>query len=282
MTNGTLTTQSSQVLHAPADCQDVRTEAAWELVQRRAKALAASDLVPEQYRGKVPNCLVALEMAHRMGSSPLLVMQNLYIVYGNPSWSSKFLIATLNQSGRFSALRYQFNQDKTSCFAWAVEKSTGERLEGPAVTLAMVKAEGWMDKKGSKWKTMPELMFMYRAAAFFVRLYAPELSMGLRTDDEAHDIHVAQEVKPVLSTLRAALAPKVISQAKQEAEEVEPADPAAPPPDYVTLISEALDKHEALATLEEAQAVLDQEGVAAACRAFATKWIDDPKIQPIN
>lgn len=163
----------------------------FELANRIGKAFAASTLVPAQYRDNVANCIVALEMANRMQASPLMVMQNLYIVHGNPGWSSKFLIACFNQSGRFSALRYEFDLDANrvpyGCRAWAVEKSTQERLVGSTVTLEMAKAEGWSTKSGSKWKTMPELMLQYRAAAFFVRVYAPEISMGLQTDDELRD-----------------------------------------------------------------------------------------------
>jgi hypothetical protein len=164
------------------------SNASWELAQRIGKAFAASSLVPQQYSGNLANCIVALEMANRMGASPLMVMQNLYIVHGNPGWSSKFLIASFNQCGRFSALRYEWTPDRTGCRAWAIEKATGERIDGPLVTLAMAKDEGWSTKSGSKWKTMPELMLMYRAAAFLIRTYAPEISMGLRTDDEIIDM----------------------------------------------------------------------------------------------
>ena len=52
----------------------------------------------------------------------------------------------------------------------------------------MAKAEGWVDKSGSKWKTMPELMMRYRAAAFFGRLYAPEITMGMHSVEEIVDI----------------------------------------------------------------------------------------------
>lgn len=181
------------------------SQGGWELANRIGKAFAASSLVPQQYQGNVANCIVALEMANRMGASPLMVMQNLYIVHGNPGWSSKFLIACFNQSGKFSAMRYKWNAERTGCRAWAVEKATGEDLVGPEVTTQMAQSEGWSTKSGSKWKTMPELMLMYRAAAFFVRTYAPEISMGLRTDDEIID--TVEEVRPAtgLSAVRAAL-----------------------------------------------------------------------------
>ena len=43
----------------------------------------------------------------------------------------------------------------------------GDRIEGPTVTIAMAKAEGWYGRSGSKWPTMPDLMLSYRSAAFF-------------------------------------------------------------------------------------------------------------------
>lgn len=164
---------------------------AFEQAQRMAGALCQSELVPEQYRGKekLANCIIALEIAQRLGASPLPIMQNLYIVHGRPAWSSQFLISCVNASGKFSPLRYMMSGtgDAQQCIAWAVDRG-GERLESPAVSIAMAKAEGWFSKNGSKWKTMPELMLRYRAATLFARLYCPELTMGMHTDDEVIDI----------------------------------------------------------------------------------------------
>ncbi|MCO7567801.1 hypothetical protein NJI34_00145 [Pseudomonas sp. S 311-6] len=168
----------------------------FELMQRIAKAFASSNLVPKQYQGNLPNCMIALDMARRIGANPLMVMQNLYIVHGTPGWSSKFLIATVNTCGRYSTLRYEWcgtkGKDDYGCRAWAVEKETGERLDGIWVTWKMVKAEGWASKNGSKWMTMEDQMFIYRAAAFWQRAYAPDLGMGLITEEEIRDTYDAQ------------------------------------------------------------------------------------------
>jgi hypothetical protein len=53
--------------------------------------------------------------------------------------------------------------------------------------MEMAEAEGWVKRTGSKWKTMPELMLNYRAAAFFGRLYAPDILNGMQTVDEVTD-----------------------------------------------------------------------------------------------
>jgi hypothetical protein len=165
----------------------------FELSQRVAKMLASSTLVPEVYRGNISNCVIALNMASRMDADPLMVMQNLYIVHGHPGWSSQFLISTFNTCGKFSSLRYEFigtpGKDDYGCKAWAIEKATGEKLEGSTVTIAIAKKEGWYTKNGSKWQTMPQQMLMYRAASWFIRAYAPEIAMGMHTEEEIRDIY---------------------------------------------------------------------------------------------
>lgn len=165
---------------------------AFELVQRVATMFSKSTIVPQRFQNNVANCAIALEMAHRMGASPLMVMQNLYIVYGNPGWAAKFLIACFNQCGRFASVKYQMSgtkgKDDWGCTAYTTELATGERIEGPLITIALAKQEGWYDRKDSKWKTIPEQMLRYRAAAWMINTTAPEISMGLKTAEEIGDI----------------------------------------------------------------------------------------------
>lgn len=231
----TLEAMRTQAVAAPrADApMSLLTGSGFEQLQRVAKALSSSTLVPVQYRafaevkdfGKVtgyvpnpaglPNCIVALNMAQRMGADPLMVMQNLYVIEGRPSWSSQFIIAMINSCGRFSPLRFDLsepgkpeeavytasvwkNKQKVeeqrkvkvqhqTCRAWVIEKETGERLDGPLVSIQMAIDEAWLTKNGSKWLTMPEMMLRYRAASFLGRLYAPELLMGLHSREEVED-----------------------------------------------------------------------------------------------
>ena len=239
---------------------------AFELSQRIAKMLASSTLVPEQYRSVVKvkagkdsfgnmqyrdeenpnglsNCIIALNMANRMGADPLMVMQNLYLIEGRPAWSSQFIMAAINSCGRFSALRFDLEdlgeteveyqetvwenrQKKTitkkvtvknlTCVAWAIERETGERIESSKITMEMAVKEGWYGKNGSKWQTMPEQMLRYRAASFFGRVYAPELLMGLRSAEEEQDriIDVTPDTATVSAQHDLAAVKKQILQAK--------------------------------------------------------------------
>ena len=170
----------------------------FEQVKYMSEYLSRSNMVPKDYQGKPENVLIALSMAERMKADPMMVMQNLYVIHGRPSWSSQFLISCANSCGRFSTLQYEFfgkaNTDDWGCVAYATELASGDVVKGPSVTIAMAKAEGWHGKNGSKWKTLPELMLTYRAAAFFVRTKAPELAMGMQTTDEVRDMGAANVV----------------------------------------------------------------------------------------
>lgn len=189
--------------------------AGFDHIQRVAKMYSESQLVPKTFQKNIPNVVIALEMASRIGASPMAVMQNLNVIHGRPSWSSQFIIAAINSCGRFGPLRFEvtplgkktvaysyyvgFGEERQrksdtievedqKCIAWATEKATGDRVESAPVTIEMAVKEGWYTKSDSKWQTMPDLMIRYRAATFFGRMYAPEILNGLATQEESVDI----------------------------------------------------------------------------------------------
>lgn len=188
---------SSELTTIPKNQNPFSDSSGFEHIQRVAKMLCSSSLVPTAYQGNVQNTVIALEMAMRVGTSPLAVMQNLHIIQGRPSWSSPFIIASINTCGRFGKLGFRKSGegDDYGYEAYAKDKD-GNECVGPKVTWKMVKEEGWLSKAGSKWKTMPELMFQYRSAAFFGRLHCPDILMGMHTVEEVIDT-VAQTVEPV-------------------------------------------------------------------------------------
>lgn len=163
-----------------------------------AEELSKSDIIPKEFQKKPANCLIAVELANRLKASPFQVMQNMDVIYGRPALRSSFVIACINNSGKIiGSLKFEMNEKATKCRAWAIEKETGSKLYGPTVTMEMAQAEGWATKNGSKWKTMPDLMLRYRAAAFFGRLYCPEILNGMYTDDEVKDFDNKQPTEVI-------------------------------------------------------------------------------------
>ena len=180
-----------------------KNEVSFELYQRMAKSLAGSNLVPVHYQGQegLANCLVALEMSNRMNISPLVVMQNMNVIHGKPSWSAQFITATIIGSGRFEDLDYEEKgyENKgeiivTACRCKAIRTKDKKEVCGAWVSLDMAEKEGWT--RNTKWKTMPSLMLRYRAASFFGRQYVADLLLGIQTEDEIVDIQPVNVTVP--------------------------------------------------------------------------------------
>lgn len=175
---------------------------------RLAKMYASSKIVPETYRDKPEDCLVAIELAARMNVSPIFVMQQLYIVKGRPGWSGQAALALIQNARKFMDLEYVMvgteGTMERGCYLQGRSTTTGRIVKGTLVTMQMAKDEGWIDKSGSKWKTMPEQMLRYRAASFFARAECPQALMGFQTVEELEDVQGrkdAPEVKTVKLTL---------------------------------------------------------------------------------
>lgn len=150
---------------------------------------AQSQLVPQAYQGKPMDCTIAVDMANRMGVSPMFVMQNLYVVKGKPSWSGQACMSMIQASGHFKNVLPVYTGEKGSdnrgCFIKAIRVSDGEEVVGTEITVQMAKAEGWSSNK--KWVTMTDQMLAYRAAAFFARVYIPSSLMGCAVEGEVED-----------------------------------------------------------------------------------------------
>lgn len=215
-----------------------------------AVELSKSDIIPKEFQKKPANCLIAVELANRLKASPFQVMQNMDVIYGRPALRSAFVIACINNSGKIiGSLKFEMDKEATKCRAWAIEKETGSRLIGPTITLEMARAEGWLTKNGSKWKTMPDLMLRYRAASFFGRLYCPEILNGMYTEDEASDIQKAQPADII--------DPFEVQQIATAAAE----EPNEPPVETTPEINHEV-KDEVEATTEEMEVTAEMEQMA--------------------
>ena len=161
---------------------------------RFGEALSQSEMVPERFRGNPGDCVIVLDLAKRLKSSWLAVMQHVYSVHGSIGMEAVMVVALVNQSGLFvDPLEYEVEgtDAKKPDFrvrAFAKRKSTGTVLYGPWIDWELVKGEGWLQKKGSKWQTMADQMFHFRAASWFQRRHCPEVTMGMLTTDDLADM----------------------------------------------------------------------------------------------
>lgn len=163
--------------------------AVFEHVQRIAKVFAACSLIPDHYRQNLPNCIIGVQMAMRLGVDPFMFLQNSYVVHGKPGIEGKLAAAVINAKAPivdYLHYDYEGEGDSRKCTAWVTHKS-GEKLS-VSMTIKEVKDWGWWSKKDSNWPKMPDQMLAYRTAIFLARRYFPEVLLGLKSVEELRDI----------------------------------------------------------------------------------------------
>lgn len=209
---------------------------------RVGKLLAASPLFPAHLSGgsadkALANAVLVLNMANRLNEDPLTVGQNIYFVGGRPGWNTTYLIAKANQHGVFRDpidWEVKGKGEALSVTAFAILRGTGKRVQ---VTLDMetAKKEGWT--KNPKYQSIPEQMLRYRTAAFMIRLYCPEVMVGVpaavEVELEAKDVTpefgpaVVEPNKEPPIEAKAATVDTAAEEAKRAADEKAEADRAA-------------------------------------------------------
>ncbi|MEL6411690.1 MAG: hypothetical protein AAFQ38_14935 [Pseudomonadota bacterium] len=227
---------------------------AFSHMQRVAQILALSPLFPEHLRkgtkeAAIANGVLVMNMAMRLNEDPLTVAQNIYFVGGKPGWSASYMISKANQHGVFKdpidwAVKGK-GTDNLSVTAFAILSSTGKKVE-VTCDMKMAEAEGWT--KNAKYKSMPEQMLRYRSATFLIRLYCPEVMVGVPATIELE----AGAMKDVTPAEQADI---IQSEAtERQSADIEDSDDAPE--------SEAEDKHDQEEKPEEKEA--DQTSVDAA------------------
>lgn len=283
------------------------TMAGFELLQRQGKMLSQCSMLPDNFRDSIPDCSIALEMSARMGYavSPLLILQSIVVVHGKPTFEAKFVIGLLKSRCGYKVFDYEMSGDVgdagevqrtprigrdgkpildkkgnpiydskiiregRTCLAYAIDRD-GRRVEGVPISMAMAKVEGWYDKSGSKWQTMPELMLRYRAATFFKNVHCPEITMGFKTSDEIIDIEDPEieiiDDKPKQKLFKAKKSTEKAEEPAQDEAVAEPENPAATPAEAPKKDGAAKDIFEELADRLKAEGLTQ-----AQCLSYARK-----------
>jgi hypothetical protein len=215
---------------------------------KMAEALSQTSIIPQAYSGKAGDCLIAIDIANRLCLSPIVIMQNSQVVRGNFTWKGTACKGMIDNSGKYEWTEYVETgvrgTDTWGCYLQALDKKTGKIIKGTEVSIKMAKDEGWYNKDGSKWKTMPELMLKYRASAFFMRTECAGVSMGFLTTEEIIDIGGVEENKT--SSLTSLLDKEIEGEKQAQLPSPQTSEKQAQPPS--PQISEITSKNEQVST----------------------------------
>jgi hypothetical protein len=154
-----------------------------------AKALSSSDLIPDHFKGKPANVLIALEFAFRHDIAPFAAMQSLFVVHGKPGMAATMAISLARKANVWKKLDYEVVGTGDKMEVTAVATLHDETEVRNKVTFQMAIIGGWT--KNPIYKTIPEQMLKYRAATFLIRAHFPEVLFGMQTVEELHDVSAA-------------------------------------------------------------------------------------------
>lgn len=155
-----------------------RTDSLPERIQY-SQALAASNLLPAQYRGKPENVLYAIEFGRSLGVEPIVAINQVHLIDGKPS-ASAGLVSALVRKARHR-LRIWVERDDRGQLLRAV--ATIVRQDDPDFefraewTIARAQAAGVTGK--SVWKNYPEAMLKARAITEVAREACEEALNGI-------------------------------------------------------------------------------------------------------
>ena len=266
---------------------------------KMAEILASSLFVPggssakpnESFRGNPANCLIALDLAERLGLAPTALFTHLYVINGRPALSSQFIIALINRSGQFSRISWDETIDGEVSFesngrkktlpnyiavAKFTELKTGAEFRSTPVSVELARRNGWLTKNESKWQTIPAEMCRWRSAAWLAKNFAPELIFGLEVAEEVRDAGNA----PPLEARVVDVAPIVSEETESELEELLDAIKSAASEEELARVAEAIgraDDLDATAKQRLRDAYKEKRALLSKARAFTP-----PPVEPTD
>ena len=164
-------------------------------LQRVAKVMSASKLVPEHFRStpatkdrpaedRTSDCFLVAAQAMRWGIDPFAAAQCCHVVKGRLGYEGKLIAAVINSRPEIERrLNYKYVGEgkarRVRVFA---------RLRGEAEDRDIEGTVGEWATDNEKWRTNPDQMLSYRGAREWARRHLPEALLGVYSEDEVREI----------------------------------------------------------------------------------------------
>ena len=153
----------------------------------------AGSILPEAYRGKPANVLIAVGLGSSMGLSPAESLYRISVIKGKPTAGAELIAANVRKAGH--KLRVVTEPGSVT--------ATVLRSDDPDFPFSVTRDLAWAQRMGlaqnDNYKKQPETMLQWRAISAVARLACPEALYGVQyTPDEA------EQVTEVTATRRSA------------------------------------------------------------------------------
>ena len=159
---------------------------------RYAEALSAAGLLPDSFRGQPANVLLGMELAGALDLAPIVVINELAVIGGKPSFSAKFMRSLVRRAGH--RVREFYADGVARCVIVRADDPEWEHV----ATWDEAKARQHDYWGKGHWRKNPELMLKNRALSECAREACPEVLGGVSyTPDEVADFVPTARVEQV-------------------------------------------------------------------------------------
>ena len=189
--------------------------------------LAKSNIVPDGFKNKPADILVAIQWGMELGLQPMQALQNIAVINGKPSVWGDALLAIVRANPRCLGVHEEIKGDVATC---TIKRQHADgSVEPVTATFSMKQAAkaGLSGKKGP-WTSYPERMLQMRARGFAIRDAFPDLLKGIITAEEAQDIPTVET--KLVTGLDSVAIPKAPTTEKLVGEILAPEAPRAAAP----------------------------------------------------
>jgi hypothetical protein len=163
-----------------------------------AERLAKSQLVPQDFRNKPEDILVAWSLGAPLGLSLLASLRNICVINGIPSIWGDAALAVCRAHPDFKWIQEEVIGEGDERHGVCQVKRSGSPVCERTFSVADAKRAGlWGDSRKGPWKQYPKRMLQLRARGFALRDSFPDALAGMPITEEIRDITEAVEVAEI-------------------------------------------------------------------------------------
>lgn len=255
---------SNAITRAPQSGAVLRPTSFQELTMF-ANMASKSAMVPNDYRGKPENIMLAVQMGSEVGLAPMQALQNIAVINGRPALWGDAQLALCRAHPAWVSIEEAMSGAGDARVARCVVTRNGEPPVVRTFSVEDAKRANLWAKSGP-WQQYPERMLQMRARGFALRDAFPDALKGLISEHEARDIPAGAPVYTG-ATIDAVAEPPVSQPAPSPDPLAQPDPLAVPktPRDFLRVLETML---LAAATPDDAAAILAHPRVQSARETF--------------
>ena len=149
-----------------------------------ARAVSGAAMLPQAYRGKPADIMLAVGLGQSMGLAPAEALYRIDVIQGTPTASAELIASNVRKAGH--TLRVRVDEAAGSVTATIIRRDDPDYEHTVVRDMAWAKQMG-LDKKDN-YRKQPLTMLQWRAVTAVARLAASEALYGVgHTADEVRD-----------------------------------------------------------------------------------------------